>query len=134
MANFIDSTLGIYPEALRVHEKCAKLISANLANENTPNYKAIDLDFRAVMQEVNNKATQGDNTSFSRDVRKNDIMGSMANYVKYRTMSQPSADGNTVDGRAEQAAFSENSIRYLASLNTLDNRVKNIMLAIKGTS
>jgi len=134
MANFIDTTFGIYPEALRVHEKRAELISANLANENTPNYKAIDLDFRAVMQEVKGKATVKDNSAFSSAIRNNDIMGSMSNYVKYRTISQPSADGNTVDGRAEQAAFSENSIRYLASLNALDNRVKNLMLAIKGTS
>ena len=132
MVNIIDGKLGIYEQALEVHGKRAVLLANNLANANTPGYKATDINFKAVLQDY--KSTTNTN-SITTSQNKGITTGKgLSNYVQYRTVAQPSLDGNTVDGQVEQAEFAENNVRYLAALNFLNDRAKNLMLAIKGTS
>ncbi len=134
MTNFIDSKLGIYPQALMLHEKRVELISGNLAHENTPGFKAKDIDFREALRDITDKIAMKNNGTSASDTQKIDVRASMLNHTKYREVSQPSQDGNTVDGKVEHAAFAENSVRYLSALNILNERVKNLMLAIKGSN
>lgn len=138
MAGFIDSRFGIFPDALRVHEKSAEIISANLAHEHTPNYKAKALDFRTALADCKDKLYT---SSASGSLSNRNSVGlpgiqsknGLVNHIKYREVSQVSLDGNTVDGQREESAYAENSIRYLASLSFLGERAKELMLAIKGT-
>ena len=50
----------------------------------------------------------------------------------YRTPAQVSMDGNTVETEQEHAAFMDNAIRYQASLNFLNGRIKSILGALRG--
>ncbi|WP_028312788.1 flagellar basal body protein [Derxia gummosa] len=52
--------------------------------------------------------------------------------VRYRTVGQPSVDGNTVDSDTEQARFADNTLRYEASLRFLNGQIKTLTSAING--
>jgi len=126
----IDSALGPLPQALELRARRTEILASNLANADTPNYKARDFDFRAAMQraqggELPLKATRPGHISQSPA----SVGGAP---LQYRVPSQPSLDGNTVDAQAEQAAFAENAVRYQATLTFLSGRIRGLMSAIKG--
>lgn len=125
-----EKALGIHQDALKIHAKRAQLLANNLANADTPGFKAKDINF----QEALAIAKGGDNPS-----KLNATNSKHVGYDKdlslsthYRVPLQPSVDGNTVDERVEVSKFTENSMRYMASLRFLDGRFKGLMTAIKG--
>lgn len=127
-----DSIVGIHEKALGVRTHRNELIANNLANADTPNYKARDIDFHAVL---NSESVPLSSTAL-KTTDANHLGGgggvvSMPDLL-YRIPSQPSLDGNTVDIQKEQAAFGENAVRYEASLNFLDRRLKGIIAAFRG--
>ena len=129
----IDSALGIHQEALRIHARRAELLASNLANADTPNFKARDIDFKAALNQAQGQMQmQGlDRTEpgHMSGTTGSNLPGGAA---MYRVPNQPSLDGNTVDVQAEQAAFSENAVRYQASLRFLNDRIKGLLTAIRG--
>lgn len=126
----IDKAFGIHDDALLLRSRRAQLLADNLANAETPGYKARDLDFRAVlggaMQDpVRLAATRpGHMGGEGRGMSEADLL--------YRQPVQPSLDGNTVDTEVEQAQFMQNSIQYEASLRFLSGRISGLITAIKG--
>ncbi|MGV3345491.1 flagellar basal body protein [Enterobacteriaceae bacterium LUAb1] len=110
-----DKALSIHPAALQHRLSRAELLSANLANVDTPNYKAKDIDFATEMQ---------------RSMSKNSPGG--ANEIKYRVPYHPTADGNTVSLDVEQAEFSKNSLDYQTSLQFLNAKFLGMKQAIEG--
>jgi flagellar basal-body rod protein FlgB len=124
----IDTALGISPQVLSVLGKRSELIAANLANADTPGYKAKDLDFSSALA-----AAQGDRSGSLMATDKRHITSSaLEQSIRYRVPTQPSLDGNTVETDIEHSAFMENSIRYQASLNFLDSRIKSVLSALRG--
>jgi len=132
----LDKYLGISQQALQVHSRRAEIIAGNLANADTPGYKAQDLDFKAALQQAKGQHQDsilrtthpghlgtGGNPAGSA----NDLLGEM----KYRNPSQPSIDGNTVDPLQEKSAFMENAILYQTNLQFLGDKIKSILSAIK---
>ena len=131
----LDQALGIYPKAMLLHEKRAEVLANNLANQDTPGYKAQDIDFRETLSAVKN-GTENTNAPGmkSTNARHLTLENNFAlHHLKYRMPYQPSLDGNTVDAQMEQAEFSENSMRYLASLQFLNKNIQGLMTAIKGS-
>ena len=129
----IDNALGISPQALALRAQRMSLLSANIANADTPGYKARDIDFQSALKAA--EASQySPNTAGSAHARHIPLSGASTSQpdVLYRQPAQLSIDGNTVDASKEHAAFMENAIRYQASLQLLDNRIKGIRNAIKG--
>ena len=129
MANLIDQAFGTHATALQLRAERAQLLAANLANADTPGFKARDVDFRQALA-----SAQG-NAGPLQATQANHLPGLDAGEttrVLYRTPLQPSLDGNTVDVATEQAAFSENSNRYLASLTFLNGRIRGLMTALRG--
>ena len=121
---------GIHEQALVAREKRTQLLAQNIANADTPNYKARDMDFASTLE----GASDIMQTTL---VRSNPLHMSAgldpdASNIKYRIPMQNSIDGNTVDSQIEQAAFSENTVRYLASLNFINQRVSTILHSLKG--
>jgi len=106
------------------------VLATNLANADTPNYKARDIDFSEVLARTGDaplplQITQAAHITF------ND--GEMpAGELKYRNPYQASLDGNTVEMPVEQAAFSENNVRYQASLMFINQKIAALQLAIAG--
>lgn len=125
--NVIDRHFGISPQALEVRAQRFQLISANLANADTPGYKARDIDFAQALSQA--RAGDRGNTR----THPAHIEMSNASYdLKYRVPVQSSLDGNSVETEQEHSAFMDNAIRYQASLNFLDGRIKSILRALRG--
>ena len=126
-----DNILGMNERSLNVRVKRNELIANNLANADTPNFKARDLDFKEVLK------TSSDNLSTASLVKTNSKHLSVSTsdfdpLMKYRVPSQPSLDGNTVDENLEKAAFAENAVRYQATIHFLDKKFKGIVNAFRG--
>ncbi len=126
----IDKAFGIHATALALRARRAQVLATNLANADTPNYKARDLDFQAAL-----KAAAGESATTLRTTNERHLgparQGAQVE-LRYRAATQPAADGNTVDTQREQAAFTENAIQYQASLTFLSGTIKSLMSAIKG--
>ena len=122
-------------QALRIRELRNEVLTSNIANADTPNYKARDIDFSAALRGARAGQLQGQLSLAKTDASHNDPVGvsSYGTNVEYRTPTQPSLDGNTVETDVEQAAFAENAIAYRAALTFLNGQIRTLHLAIKGS-
>jgi flagellar basal-body rod protein FlgB len=127
----IKDYFGLNEQALQLRNTRLELLSQNIANAATPNYRARDLDFAAAMKragsQVNLTATQGDHMRMS-PLQSNIAGGS----VVYRVPLNPSVDNNTVEMGVEQAKFGRAAAEYQASLQFLENRISGLRKAIRG--
>jgi flagellar basal-body rod protein FlgB len=136
----LNSYLGVHTQALKLREQRTELLANNLANADTPGFKARDIDFRSAMAAATSTAaTPGTMTATSSGTSIG-TAGSAATgeapgadaFLRYRTPLAPSLDGNTVDVQMEQSAFAENAVRYQATLSFLSGRFRSLMTAITG--
>ncbi len=122
----IGSILDKQAQGLYFHAQRAELLAANIANAETPGYKARDVDFRSALR----AAGAGDVVkSHARHMSGGDRF---AANILYRKVAQSSINGNTVDMPQEQTAYAENALRYQTSLRFLDGKIKGLMLALRG--
>ena len=133
MAINLDKALGIYPQALSLRARRAEVLAANMANADTPNYKAKDIDFKAVLNQARDQSGS-DAAVLMRTHAAHLATGfdGSSDSVMYRVPDQSSLDGNTVDDQVEQAEFARNAIQYQASLSFLNGKIKTLMTAIRG--
>ena len=124
MSISFDKALGIHEQALGFRAQRAEVLANNIANADTPNYKARDLDFSAVL------AAQQDMTN-SRHIEAQGLSSGDESLL-YRTPMQPSIDQNTVDAQLEQSAYAENSVNFQASFTLLNSKFKGLMSALRG--
>jgi flagellar basal-body rod protein FlgB len=126
----IDNALGVSPQVMALRSRRMELLASNIANADTPGFKARDIDFAAAM-----RSASAERGVLSRtDARHLDVSTGVtpAGDPMYRIPTQPTLDGNTVETQREHAAFMDNAIRYQASLNFLDGRIKTLRMAIRG--
>jgi flagellar basal-body rod protein FlgB len=132
----LDTYLGVHQDALKVYSQRTSVLANNIANADTPNYKAQDLDFRTLLAQSGGAGGSLPLTSTSAA----HLTGTSAapagggTGLKYRVPLAPSLDGNTVDVQLEQAAFADNTVRYQAALSFLTGKFKDLMTAITGQS
>jgi flagellar basal-body rod protein FlgB len=129
-----DKALGIHESALKFRSERAGVLANNLANIDTPNYKAKDLDFK---QALNQKMNANKSHSFDlQTTQSRHIDGSGFSLdegdVLYRTPQQPSIDGNTVEDQIEHAEFMKNSLAFQASFQFLNSKFTGLRTAIRG--
>jgi flagellar basal-body rod protein FlgB len=110
LLNRLDNDLAFVQTALQLRARRQAVLAANLANADTPNYKARDLDFASALK----GALGGGALPLVRaDAAHLPAAGAAAGArLKYRTAVQPSLDGNTVDPNVERAHFAENAMHY----------------------
>jgi flagellar basal-body rod protein FlgB len=134
MAISLDKAFGIHAQALIMRSQRAQVLAANLANADTPNYKARDVDFDGLLKEAAGTASVTRPvliTTHAGHLSSGEADG-MSGELLYRVPLAPSLDGNTVDTQVEQAKFAENAVQYMASLNFLNGNIKGLMTAIRG--
>ena len=125
-----DKALGNLPAHLSVYGQRTSLLASNIANADTPGFKARDIDFRTALvkasgQQMTLKTTHSGHVGgTSSAISEAEIL--------YRIPTQSSLDGNTVNSQVEQAAFTENAVRYQSTLTFLGGKFKSLKLAIKG--
>lgn len=129
MALDLDSYLGIHAKALVARDQRASLLANNLANVNTPHFKAKDVDFNELL--TASMATSSQKLSAPAANHINSPMDFNSN-IKERPTNHFSLDGNTVDKDVETAEFARNAMHYQASLSFLNNKIKSMTMALKG--
>ncbi|OIO78554.1 MAG: flagellar basal-body rod protein FlgB [Gallionellaceae bacterium CG1_02_56_997] len=134
MINKLDAALQFHQTALSLRGARQELLAANIANADTPNYKARDVDFASALQ----NAVAGTAARLPVTTRSPMHLEGRAGStlfgaeVMYRKPIQPSADGNTVDMDAERAQFADNALRYEASVKFVSDELKDMLAAIQG--
>ncbi len=130
MAISFEKAFGIHPQSLQIRSKNAEVIASNIANADTPGYKAKGMDFKTALAQAASKQQSG----MSRTHEKHfDVRTEMNNGVEFRTPNQPdTGDGNTVDAQMERNLYLENSMHYQASIQFLNGKIKGLKQAISG--
>ncbi|MDD5578841.1 MAG: flagellar basal body rod protein FlgB [Methylobacter sp.] len=129
MAINFNNALGIHPQALALRERRSEVLAANLANADTPNYKARDLDFKSVLKHNMPSDQTMASTQTGHFAPRQQLLGAQ---LMYRNPSQVSLDGNTVESHVEQAKYAENAVQYQASLQFVSNKFSGLMMALRG--
>lgn len=124
----MKNIFGLAEKALSVTEQRGVMIASNIVNSSTPGFKAKDIDFNKVMKSVKDGSAELRTTSSQHMQTGNNELGA---YVQYRVPMQYSIDGNTVDPEIERKNFLDNSMRYQVSLTFVQNKVDEIMKALK---
>ena len=127
MMDILNSAFGIHEQALKVRSQRMEVFARNIANADTPNYKAQDLDFKAMLKEV-----KKDYLTATHDKHFAAVADAPDNGMRYRTPFNSSFDGNTVEISVEQAQFGKAAGDYQATLQFLENRIGGIRKALRG--
>jgi flagellar basal-body rod protein FlgB len=132
MLNKIDQELAFVQTAIALRGKRQEMLAANLANADTPNYKARDLDFASALRSAMGGAGGGIAlaTTSSRHIGAMSGAGSASAPIMYRATVQPSLDGNTVDPDVERAHFAENAMHYQFLLERMRGTVEKMKMAM----
>ncbi len=139
--NKLDALFSFHETALRIREQRQELLSANIANSDTPNYKARDFDFSAALNNAvtAQAGTASNNAQLSATALKhfgsldpNSNSADQRPTLQYRSMVQGSVDGNTVDGDVERNQFTDNALHYEASLTILKSDIKDMLAVLQG--
>jgi len=131
MAISFDKALGVHQYTLGVRSQRAEVLSSNIANADTPNYKSRDVDFAKAMNSAQSR--QSGLAMAKSDAKHFDLAALSQQHVGYRVPNQPdTGDGNTVDIQQEQSAFMQNALEYQMSLGFLDSKFSGMKKAIRG--
>ena len=127
-----DKAFGIHQHALVTRSNRAEVLASNLANADTPGYKAKDMDFQAALSQA--QSDQG--FSLSRTNQQHFAVEiAPPGMVQFRVPNQPdTGDGNTVDVQTERNSYMANALQYQASLEFLNDKISGLLKAIKGES
>jgi flagellar basal-body rod protein FlgB len=130
----MTATLDFQATALSLQAQRAKVLASNIANADTPNYRAKDFDFTQALTQATQATTQSPTSAARTHPAHLSAPGTAASapVLQYRQPLQAALDGNTVDLDTERAAFAESSVRYEATLRFLNGQIKTMLTAING--
>jgi flagellar basal-body rod protein FlgB len=134
MSISFDRALGIHEKALGFRAQRAEVLANNIANADTPHFKARDLDFATVLAEQAGKGGRGPvglNRTDSRHIAAEGLVNADAGLL-YRNPMHASIDQNTVDLQIEQSNYAENSVHFQASFTLLNSKFKGLVSALRG--
>ena len=134
MFDKLDNWVHFHSQALNVRETRQNILAANIANSDTPNYQARDIDFKVELNKALKNQSNANNialrTTSNHHIQVSNSMTINQNLL-YRIPYQVSADGNTVEMDQERTAFIDNSIHYQSNLTFLSEQFKNVMSVLQ---
>ena len=129
MSISFDKVFGVHPHALNLRTQRSEVLAANLANADTPGYKAKDFDLQALLKGTTSPRLEVQRTHANHIAPdRNEVDANLL----YRVPQQASVDGNTVEAHTEQAQFLDNSLNYQTSLRFINGRISGMMTALRG--
>ena len=134
MAISFKNALGIHEQALLLRNKRTEVLANNIANADTPGFKARDIDFQKVLaSQVQPAELSRMQTSNSNHFgQASDSNSASRVTLSYRVPAQVSLDGNTVDAQQESAAFARNALDHQASFQFLNGKFTGLIKALRG--
>jgi flagellar basal-body rod protein FlgB len=125
--NMIDKTFEAPSRALAYRSQRMEILAKNIANADTPHYKAQDLDFHQLMKDA-----QGGDLQMTKPGHTAESPEAGLNGLKYRVPYNISFDGNTVELPVEQAKYGQYAADYQTTLSILESRIGGIRKALRG--
>ncbi|MDR1855177.1 MAG: flagellar basal body rod protein FlgB [Azoarcus sp.] len=135
MKNLLDKELAVHRTALNLQAYRQQLLASNIANADTPHYKARDLKFRDALDAATGRRRGEKPLPLARTHPRHleeKKKTAPEDFVRFRTEFQSAVDGNTVDMDTERAAFAENSVHYEASVTFINGLLRSMQSAITG--
>jgi len=142
MIGKLDGYLRFNELALSLRSQRQELLASNIANADTPNYKARDIDFSNALQGAMAKASGSANalngqlaTTAQAHIANGPLDGKTlpdGTPVLYRTVTQGAVDGNTVEMDTERSQFADNGLRYEAGITMINQQIRNMLNAVQG--
>lgn len=133
MNDRLSNQLQFHQTALNLRAYRQQLLASNIANADTPHYKARDLDFSAALQGAlaGRMGPLALSTTSSRHLDGTPVEAADP-HVKFRTEEQGAVDGNTVNMDVERSQFAENAMQYEASVTFINGLLRSMQTAIQG--
>lgn len=136
MIGKLDETLRFHQTALSLRAQRQEMLASNIANADTPNYKARDIDFNKALQGAMTRSTPepgGLAKSSTAHLSGTNLASAIGGApLLYRIGQQGSVDGNTVEMDVERNQFTDNALRYEAGLTLINAQIKGLLTAIQG--
>jgi flagellar basal-body rod protein FlgB len=132
MIDRIDDQLRVQRTALGVLTYRQELLASNIANADTPHFKARDVDFKGALDAaLAGRRSGGVGLAATSPRHIADVsQAPFSNAVRYRSEFQPSVDGNTVNMDIERSAFAENALRLEAAMTFISSGFKTLQMAM----
>jgi len=132
MSDPISRDLNFYQNAIGLRQQRQDVLAGNIANADTPHYKARDFDFAAALKQAGGQSNISSLSLARTSARHLAGQGMFAQRLdmQFRQSLQPSLDGNTVDMDVERVQFADNTTRYQADLALISQRIKSIHTAL----
>ena len=138
MIGKLDAYMRFNETALGLRSQRQELLASNIANADTPNYKARDIDFASALQGALARTEPPAGAQHQSAAAHIGGAGQRGDYlpngtpVLYRTPAQASADNNTVDMDVERNQFTDNALRYEAGITFINMQIRGMLSAIQG--
>ncbi len=135
MLGKLDEFMRFNETALSLRSQRQAVLASNIANADTPNYKAKDIDFTAALTSAMAGAAQPLKTTAAKHFPvPQQGAGTLPDGtpLQYRGVVQGAVDGNTVDMDVERNQFADNALRYEAGITLINSQIKGLMAAIQG--
>ncbi len=135
MLDKLDGALRFHQEALNLRAERQQVLANNIANADTPHYKARDFDFARELASAVDKGRPAGSAMALHTTSPRHLQGRLetpaVRELLYRVPDQPSLDGNTVDMDRERTAFADNAVKYQASLTFINSRLQGLKSAMQ---
>jgi len=131
MQTRLDREVGFMEQGLKLRSQRQQVLATNIANADTPNYKAQDLDFNQALKSALSGTGTSSGLATTNPRHVTDVKQGSAQ-VQARKQLQSSADGNTVDMDVEQSQFAENALQYETLVSIINGKFKNINSVMQG--
>jgi len=134
MLDRLNEDFRFFQQSLALRAQRQEVLSSNIANADTPNYKARDFDFKAAMQNAIEGSMRLPDTSLTLTSARHipaKAVSEGPTQMLYRLPYQPSLDGNTVDMDVERVQFADNTLHYQSTMQLLSGRIRSMMSAIQ---
>ncbi len=137
MSLSFDKVFGVHQYTIKVRNDRAQVIASNLANADTPGYKARDVDFNTALVQQSNFKFEDNNPPMVKTSERHLDISDLDNEpqltLKYRLPHQAdTGNGNTVESSVEKMNYMSNTIEYQASVQFLNGRISKLMNALRG--
>ena len=135
MLGKLDEFMRFNETALSLRSQRQTVLASNIANADTPNYKAKDIDFTAALSSAMAGASQPLKTTAQKHFPvPQQAAGTLPDGtpLQYRGIVQGAVDGNTVDMDVERNQFADNALRSESGITLINSQIKGLMAAIQG--
>ena len=122
----ISKNFEVYSKALDLRSQRHQVLASNIANADTPNYKARDFDFKAAMQNALGGRSIGGDLPMQLTARghQDGSGGNGLPGLMYRSEHQSAVDGNTVDMDVERTQIADNALQYQVLTQLISNKLQ----------